>query len=250
MPLIQPVVRGVGTYVKGTGGGPFAPGFPEGVETGDMVMCWIENGGTVASESAETESKTPTMESWVKIFSQAKENTRLTIYATLYKAGLANTIAQVVATNHTQAQIIAFKKNTFKEVAEAAKIEEALKIGTAVTGAANKVIEWLEVSLGEEKGLYIVGGSGSLPDASGEGTEFSSWESEGQEEIITERADHTTLEGDGGSLGFATYPPPAATKIGKGKAATTTSASHVGVAIGIRPFLETPKTRRFARMIV
>src|SRR5690242_9632258 len=71
-------VRGVGTVAAGAVA--IQPGLPTGTEVGDLLLCFIESGGLIASGEASTAPPTTMSEGWTKIEEVTVGNTKLTVF--------------------------------------------------------------------------------------------------------------------------------------------------------------------------
>jgi hypothetical protein len=211
--MAVPTIRAFGTFATGTGA--ISPGLPEFTGVGDLLLMFIESGGAAALGEATPE---PTATGWEKLLSEKNGNTRLTVLTKVAAGGDATTTSD---TGDHQSAIIA-------------GIREAIIHKSAIqTQASTKTVKCPSLETTVADCLVFLGYVGSLPDAKGEpGAEFSG-HTNAALEFITERADFTSKEGDGGALGLASASKTTAGVVGETTITAVTEAPRVSATIAV-----------------
>lgn len=211
----------------GSAPGSFAPILPSGIQTGDILLLFVETANEASSISNANGG------TWAQVASSPQQTgtaggagaTRLTVFWSRYNGSQLN--PQLADSgDHQMARMIAIRGaassgNPWNVTAGG--VESTADTSGSIPGATTTVANT----------LVVVAVAGSLPDVNGS-SNFSAW-SNANLTNVTERTDNSRDAGNGGALGVATGVKATAGAYGATTVTLGASASKAMISIAIRP---------------
>lgn len=235
--MALPEYRGKGS--SNSGSASSNPGLPAGVEVGDLLLQPAGSGGAAGGEATGT-IKQETAGIWAQLLTATLGNDRLTIFwqVCTETAPAHKLIANAGTPGHIMSNVFAIKKGTFNASNPFHRQE-------TTTQALTKSVSYAAIETKIAECLIFNISSASLPAANSE-TEFGV-PTNASLGSLTERADNSTAEGDGGALNVITGTKAVAGAVSATTCTAVTEAvrSLATLAItplgGVEPSEGTPK---------